>query len=172
MWGGGKETAIRVSAAVSLMLTCGKGIELSGGELFRRISPLGVVEASEGPPSSRVELRSFNWDSQRLDDIWRDLAPEEEEKKPRLESKFDFINEITVEEFEESKTRVKELEAQHLASSVTEVDQRGCASFASQQQMGDCGAHTVAGMLKIQECLEGNWGGNPYPWGPEFNVSA
>jgi hypothetical protein len=91
---------------------------------------------------------------------------------PERTNNLDFLAEITEKELQRGRDHVRELEEKYLADPVTEADLSSCAPPAPQQAMGDCGAHTVANMLNIQECLEGNWGGNPYPWNPEFSVSA
>lgn len=99
------------------------------------------------------------------------IVPQEEPEKPHLTSDNPYIAEITVEEFEAAKIHVQELEASYQADPITEVDQSACRPPATIQEKPDCGGHMLAGMIGVLECLEGNWGGNPYPWYPEFRAS-
>ena len=66
---------------------------------------------------------------------------------------------------------VEEIDESVLASLQIEADHSACKPPIALQLRHDCPAHTVAGMINVLECFEGNWGGNPYSWDPEFSAS-
>lgn len=109
---------------------------------------------------------------------------------PERTSDLDFTAEIPQEELEAAKAHVEELEADFkarvaeelgvaveeidesvLANLQIEADHSACKPPVTFQLRHDCSAHTVAAMINVLERFEGNWGGNPYPWDPEFSVS-